>query len=342
MTPRVAPRLPPRSCPRRRIRALSIVSLMLLLMVVAAVPSAQAHALRLAQLELRYLGDGAVALRWRASDGEEAPRVILGPACKVVDEVRTEFLLQRLDCPGAATARHLRLAGLPSDLPVVLVLRRGTESARVRWLAEPASGELPWFGAGGGLAEAVDYLVAGARHVLSGADHLLFLVALFVLCRGPRELTAATLLFTFGHAASLVAIASGHLTVVPRLAELGIALTLVIAARSIAVDRAAGDARGSAARSISATAAVFGCIHGLGFAGALEEVGMQAADSLMAIASFNVGVEVGQLVFVGALAAASLALRRVASLQSLPWPRLASLLIGGAGVFWCLERVTTA
>ena len=83
-------------------------------------------------------------------------------------------------------------------------------------------------------------------------------------------------------------------------------------------------------------------MHGLGFAGALEEVGLQAAGSLRAIASFNLGVELGQLAFVAVLACAVGMLGRAARIAVVPWPRLASLLVGGAGIFWCLERISPA
>lgn len=302
------------------------------------VPQAGAHALRLAHLELQYDGGDVVRLQWRAPDAQPAPRVVLDEACRVVDEVRSEFVQQRLECARARTARHLRLVGIPSDLPVVLLLGTGAEPGRARWLAEAGSRELPWIGASSGWAEAVDYLGAGARHVLGGFDHLLFLLALCVLCRGPRELTLATLLFTVGHALSLGAVASGRIAMAPRFAELGIALTLVVTARAIAL-RQSGVSTGPV-RSLPAMAAIFGCVHGLGFAGALEEVGLQAAGSLRAIACFNFGVELGQLAFVAALAASAWVLRRTSRLESLPWPRLASLLVGGAGVFWCLERVS--
>lgn len=302
------------------------------------VPQAGAHALRLAHLELRYDGGDVVRLQWRAPDAQPAPRVVLDEACRVVEELRAEFTQQRLACAHAGTARHLRLAGIPSDLPVVLLLGAGTESGRARWLADAGSRELPWIGTSNAWAEAADYLRAGAGHVLGGADHLLFLLALFVLCRGARELTLATLSFTVGHALSLWAVASGHITLMPRFAELGIALTLVVTARAIATRQSAD--LGSAVRSLPVMAAIFGVIHGLGFAGALEEVGLQAAGSLRAIACFNFGVELGQLAFVAALAASAWVLRRTTWLESLPWPRLASLLVGGAGVFWCLERIS--
>ena len=305
-------------------------------------PRADAHALRLGHLELHRQGADVVTLLWRAPDGLPAPRVVLGEGCRVVEETRSEFVQQRLECPQAATARRLKLERLPSDLPVVLVLGAGTESGRARWLADAGAREVPWVGAPSAWAEAFDYLCAGAGHVLGGADHLLFLVALFVWCRSARELASATLLFTLGHASSLAAVASGRLNLVPRFAELGIALTLVVAARAIAMRQAAGSGSGSRVRSPSGTAAIFGCVHGLGFAGALEEVGLQAAGSLRAIASFNLGVELGQLAFVAVLACAVGMLGRAARIAVVPWPRLASLLVGGAGIFWCLERISPA
>lgn len=325
--------------------AASLLALALLaLTAMFAAPVADAHALRLAHLELQYDGGADVRLSWRSPEADAAPRVVLGRPCRVVDEMRSEFVSQRLECPAAATASRLQLVGAPAELPVVLVLRRGGETPRVRWLADPDARDWPWFGAAGAWAEATDYLQAGARHVLGGADHLLFLVALFAFCRGARQLAEGTLLFTLGHALSLVAIASGRVSLSPRLAEIGIALTLVVAARAVALRRATAADPGGPERagSLAATAAAFGVVHGLGFAGALDEVGLQAADSLRAIAAFNVGVELGQVLFVAALAVAGFALRRSAPWNAWPWSRYASLLVGGAGMFWCLERMVAA
>lgn len=319
-----------------------LVLVVLALSGALATPSAGAHALRLAHLELRYDGGSALGLSWRSQEGEPAPTVILGSPCRVVGEAASGSVAQQLDCPGAARAWRLQLADLPPDLPIVLALRRGDEAPRVRWLADAGARAWPWFGAAGAWAEAADYLRAGAEHVLAGADHLLFLVALFVICRGTRQLAQGTLLFTLGHALSLLAIESGRVTLSPRLAELGIALTLVVAARAIALQGAEAAGEAKSPHSSYTMAATFGVVHGLGFAGALEQVGLQATDALRAVAAFNVGVELGQLAFVAALAAGARGLRRLPVWHAWPWARLASLLVGSAGVSWCLGRVVSA
>jgi hypothetical protein len=302
----------------------------------------EAHALRLAHLDLQHLGDTRVNLTWRSSDGDPPPSVLLGAPCRVVDTVRSEFHVQRLECPGAPTAASVRLAGLPAALPIVLSLRRNDEPARVRWLADAGARAVPWSGGSHLWTEAGEYLRAGARHVLTGADHLLFLVALLALGRTTREVLTATLLFTLGHAAALLAISGGHLSVAPRIAELAIALTLVVAARALALEAVARREGRQTGRSLAFTAAAFGCIHGLGFAGALEEIGLQAEHSVRAIAAFNIGVELGQLAFIGAWMLVVWGLRRTPIWSEHAWPRAASVVVGTAGVFWCLQRIASA
>ena len=314
------------------------LGLMLLAGLVTA-PAAEAHALRLAHLELQYQGGSVVLLQWRSSDGEAVPTIVIGTPCRVVDAARAIPITQKLDCTDAATAAGLRLHGLPSDLPVVLAVRRGDEPARVRWLADAGSTSVPWFGPGGLLPEFGEYLRAGARHVLEGADHLLFLVALMALGRTPRGILTATLLFTLGHAASLALVAGGHVSIAPRLAELGIALTLIVTARAIAMEVAARGEGRPTSRNVASTAVVFGCIHGLGFAGTLEEIGLQAGGTILRIAAFNAGVEVGQLAFTAGLFALSWPLRQSAGFRDQTWPRIASLMVGTAGTFWCLQRI---
>jgi hypothetical protein len=318
-----------------------LYSSFILLAIVAVPLHVEAHALRMAHLDLQYLGDSRVNLTWRSLDGDPPPSVLLETPCRVLNEVRTEFHVQRLDCPDAATSASVRLAGLPPELPIVLGLRRGDAPARVRWLADAGSRAIPWFGEGHPWTEVGEYLWAGARHVLVGADHLLFLIALLALGRTSREVLAATLLFTTGHAAALLAISGGHLSIVPRFAELAIALTLVVAARALALEAAARRDGRPAGRSLRFTAAAFGCIHGLGFAGALEEIGLQAERSILAIAAFNVGVELGQLVFIGASMLVLWGVRRAPIWSEPAWPRAAAVVVGTAGVFWCLERITS-
>ena len=139
-----------------------------------------------------------------------------------------------------------------------------------------------------------------------------------------------------GHAMTLVLASLGVVGVDPRWAEMGIALTLVVTAREVYRVRVLGAA---AATQFAWTAALFGLVHGLGFAGALEEIGVQSGGSLLALAAFNFGVEAGQLT---AIAVAWLPVKLVSQRNEwagLALPRVASLIVGSCGVFWCLERL---
>jgi len=111
--------------------------------------------------------------------------------------------------------------------------------------------------------------------------------------------------------------------------------------RGRAHQRAPGQADADAERAPWAVAAGFGLLHGLGFAGALAEVGLPAAEIPLALFSFNVGIELGQLAFVGVVLLVAAALRKV----PVAWPRWAQAVpaygIGTMATFWFLQRAVS-
>jgi hypothetical protein len=154
----------------------------------------------------------------------------------------------------------------------------------------------------------------GAEHVLSGVDHLLFLFALYWLARAHAggstrtmiaELARTATAFTIAHSLTLTATVLGALRVPPAAAEAAVAWSLVLVALDVG--------RESVKRSAIARASLagaFGLVHGLGFAGALAETKLPEGARFVALLSFNIGVECGQLIALGACAVAvSLALR---------------------------------
>src|SRR5205809_535397 len=133
-------------------------------------------------------------------------------------------------------------------------------------LTEGAGGSVvaPW------TAVAVDYVRLGIAHILHGADHLLFLLALVLYVRRPRAVLVTETAFTLSHSLSFSAVALGWVHVFAPTAEACIALSLVL----VALDVGRAHAERDAARQGAAIALVFGLVHGLGFAGALSEVGL--------------------------------------------------------------------
>ena len=181
-----------------------------------------------------------------------------------------------------------------------------------------------------------DYLRLGVLHIATGTDHLVFVFGLLLLAAGPRPLVATVTAFTAGHSVTLSLAALGVVRFPSAPIEVLIALTIL----ALAVELARGpDAPPSALRRRPwAVAFGFGLLHGFGFAGALAEIGLPEQEIPLALFSFNVGIEAGQLAFV-ALVLALRALFAPLSRLAPPWLARAPITAMGAlAAYWCLDR----
>ena len=152
------------------------------------------------------------------------------------------------------------------------------------------------------------YLVLGVEHILFGVDHLLFVLALLILVKGWRKLVGTITAFTVAHSITLAAATLGFVHVPCKPVEATIALSIVFVACEI-VHRRQGRS-GLTEMWPWVIAFSFGLLHGLGFASALREVGLPQNAIPLALLFFNVGVELGQLLFIGfVIAVIALAVR---------------------------------
>ncbi|CAN5346222.1 hypothetical protein BH10PSE13_BH10PSE13_20120 [soil metagenome] len=183
-------------------------------------------------------------------------------------------------------------------------------------------------------AIAREYVQQGVWHIWMGWDHLAFVLCLALLARGRALLWLVTA-FTVGHSLSL-AVAFFELVHVPvPPVEAAIALSIAFMAREALLI-----GRGVQAfdpRRQGAVVSAFGLLHGLGFATALGELGVGQGEKLSALIFFNLGVEAGQLLFVGAIALLLVGLRLVSLAQ--PVRAAALFAVGGIGCFWMIERI---
>jgi hypothetical protein len=190
----------------------------------------------------------------------------------------------------------------------------------------------------GGWAVAATYLKLGVEHIMLGIDHLLFVLALILIAPNARQLIMAITSFTVAHSITLAAATLGFVNVPPPPIEAAIALSIAFVAAEII--RAREGKAGIAARAPWVVAFAFGLLHGFGFAGALSEVGLPASHIPIALLFFNVGVEIGQLLFVAAI----LGLAALFRLAQRPLPRWAAVappyLIGSLAMFWVIQRVS--
>jgi hydrogenase/urease accessory protein HupE len=193
----------------------------------------------------------------------------------------------------------------------------------------------------GPLEVVTTYTVLGIEHILFGFDHLLFVLALVLLVQGTRRLLVTITAFTAAHSLTLAGATLGWLHVPGPPVEASIALSIVFVASEIIHAR---QGRYSVTQHYPwVVAFTFGLLHGFGFAGALAEVGLPQSSIPIALLFFNVGVEIGQLLFVGAVLAVIAAGGRLGQRMRLTQPawlwRLAPYAIGVLASFWLVERV---
>ena len=194
---------------------------------------------------------------------------------------------------------------------------------------------------------AATYLRLGVEHILFGFDHLLFVLALVILVRDWRRVAVTVTAFTIAHSMTLAAATLGFVHVPGPPVEAAIALSIMLVA--VEILNARHGKPSLTARLPWLVAFSFGLLHGFGFAGALSEVGLPQHAIPVALLFFNVGVEIGQLVFVAAVLSIMWLLRRAASRLSEPalvkraFDRLDVTIAYGIGVvaaYWLIERTT--
>ncbi len=317
-----------------------------LLLCLSLSPSLNAHESRPAHLEIRQAPAGILAVNWTrpVRNQRVLPLHPIFPAdCKVVGTVAPYplqgLLHQRwtLDCgESPLPGRRIAVAGLKAGISDVLLRFQSQDGASHTALLNRKN---PAFVLPEESASAPDskpyYLRLGVEHILGGPDHLLFVLLLLLLLRGLGALIKTITAFTLGHSITLAASVLGwvHFPAAP--VEALIALSIVLLARELL----RGNEGSLTKRRPWLLAALFGLVHGLGFAGALAEIGLPETDIPMALLLFNVGVELGQLLFI------ILALLLIRLLQRLFVDGLAGLGLvtsysaGGSAAFWLIERV---
>jgi hydrogenase/urease accessory protein HupE len=176
------------------------------------------------------------------------------------------------------------------------------------------------------------FLPAGIQHILIGPDHLLFLIGLLLLGGTVRQLTVVVTAFTLAHSLTLSLAALNFVTPPVRLIEPAIALSIVYVGADNLLVRNGRDLR-------AWIAFAFGFIHGFGFANVLREMDLPARALGWSLFSFNVGVEIGQLLVVVAVASGLAALRSRSEAAGRRLAYAGSMVVIAAGTFWFIQRV---
>ena len=196
----------------------------------------------------------------------------------------------------------------------------------------------------GAVGVARTYTVLGIEHILSGIDHLLFVLALIIITRGGWNLVKTVTAFTVSHSITLTLATLGYVHVPQRPVEAVIALSIVFVAAEIL--RGRQGQVGITARAPWIVALLFGLMHGLGFASGLKDAGLPDAHIPTALLFFSIGVEAGHFLFIGfILALAAVIFRAASRLTPLNQRRFAlpqlvpPYAIGSVAMFWMIQRL---
>jgi hydrogenase/urease accessory protein HupE len=338
---------------------------LVLLLVGLLSPSASAHEFRPALLRLEQRSDdpGRYDLRLIApklsgsgpiGPGELTP---IAPAhCEL--QARSE-LAYTLDCGEQGLVGSLGVEGLDRHPIDVLVEVRYADATRFVAVLGP---DQPSAQIGADEQQQrrsvfVDYLLLGVEHILIGFDHLLFVLGLVLLVRaGPQDAEPAikrllwtVTAFTLAHSITLAASALELVELPSAPVEAGIALSIVLLARELALGYQTGgeghDTDTLTWRYPWLVAFLFGLLHGFGFAGALREIGLPPSQTPLALLAFNLGVEAGQLGVVSILLLSFAGMGRLAARMNLSPSKLALArklpiwAMGAVAVAWTLDRV---
>jgi hydrogenase/urease accessory protein HupE len=318
-----------------------------ILLALYALPAAHAHEVRPAYLDLKENAPGHYDVLWRTPvlSGMRLPVVLQMP-----DGVRnmrdpqfddlTDSRVERrwIDAgPGGLEAKRIDFLGLQLTITDVLVRIERLDGAHSTELVHPSRPYIEVPAARSVATTAATFLRHGIEHILFGGDHLLFVFGLLLLVKDRWMLVKTITSFTLAHSITLTLATLGYTNIPSPPIEAGIALSILFLGAEIV--RAESGGTSLAIRHPWIVAFAFGLLHGLGFATGLKAIGLPQTDIPLALLSFNVGVELGQLSFVVVV----LLLEHVIKLLRVRWPRAIELLpgyaVGSLAGFWTIERV---
>jgi len=320
-------------------------------MYYALLPAAPAHGHAFAPslLEIRETSPGHALVRWK----QPAVRIagsglipIMSESCrrhggsKTSVEATGVVASWEIDCARGLVAQTILVEGIAESQANVLlrlVLADGRSVRHVLTADEP-SFVVPE--QEGTLDVIVGYGRLGVEHILTGFDHLLFVLGLVLLVRGGRRFLWTVTAFTLGHSMTLALAVLGFVHLPQQPIEAGIAFRIYV----LAIDLAPHESRKPTLleRAPWLAAGLFGLLHGLGFAGALAEVGLPQGDIPLALFSFNIGIEAGQLVFVGMVLVAWAELRALPVRWPSPVGYIPAYAMGTLAALWFFQRVAAS
>jgi hypothetical protein len=322
-------------------------SLFLLLLSLCTVASVNAHEVRPALLELEETRPGWIDVTWKVptlGDNKLEIEPVLPASLEIVGPTSTRVIpgavVQNYACRSDGSpliGQTIAIKGLSSVQIDVLVRINLLDGSAYSAIVRPSAPSYTIPEKESKSTVAMSYARMGVTHILGGVDHLLFVFALMLIVVGMRKLIKTITAFTIAHSITLALATLGMVAVPPAPTEAVISLSIVFLAAEIVRHRMGHQVL--SAKYPWAVAFLFGLFHGLGFAGALSQIGIPQHEVPLALLMFNVGVEVGQVSFVVVvLSVIALGKRLHVPRPNWSW-RVAPYAIGGLAAFWTIQRV---
>lgn len=315
----------------------------------AFVPMVEAHKLQPAYLEINEQSAGKYNVLWKRPFVGNNPMNIsfqIPAGCSNITEPAPQAMangaVERwlINCgPKGITNETIVIAGLPATQTDTLLRIQLIDGSTHTTVLRP---DTPSFFVPEKASKsevASSYLQLGVEHILGGLDHLLFVLGLLLIVRRTMLLVKTITAFTIAHSVTLGMATLGFVNVPQAPVEAVIALSIIFLAAELS-KQYRGE-RGLTTKAPWIVAACFGLLHGFGFAGALNEVGLPQTDIPLALLFFNVGVEVGQLMFVSAVLIVLWFIHKI----RFRWPvwveQVPAYAIGSLASFWFIQRTAS-
>lgn len=312
-----------------------------------AISTGLAHEIRPGLLQVNEVGRGIYNVTWKVPAlGDRVIRLIpvfpegFEPAGPSAPSLRSGAYIEQLTLSSqrgeSLFGKEILLEGLSALQIDVMVQMEFLDGSTLSALVQPKDPVFRVPERGSKAQVAGSYFTMGVEHILGGIDHLLFVLALMLIVTGTWKLLKTITAFTVAHSITLALASLGMVNVPSAPTEAVIALSIVFLCVEIIRSRQGEKSLTEMYPWIVAMA--FGLFHGLGFAGALSEVGLPQHEILLALFMFNIGVEAGQILFVLVVLAIGLALKRI----NLSWPewswKVIPYAIGSIAAFWVVQR----
>jgi hydrogenase/urease accessory protein HupE len=319
--------------------------LFLWLVFSAAAWQVHAHEVRPALLQIKQVSSNEYEVLWKIPRKEDMLPVInpVFPSWFTITQKDTgvEAGSGALFTMKATASKDLHgmpisISGIQESLIDVLVYIELSNGEKYSLLLQPSKASATIPHASSATSTIITFFTLGVEHILLGIDHLLFVLALLLLTQGTRKLIGTVTAFTLAHSITLSLSALGFVGLPGPPVEAVIALSILFLAVEL-VHHYQGKKVTSASYPWI-VAFVFGLLHGFGFAGALANIGLPQKGVPLALAFFNIGVEAGQLLFIGVVFLLMAGIKKV-NLSRPSWqPYLAPYAIGSVAAFWVIER----